>query len=41
LVPKTIQNPSMIMMLQTQLVAEELGSYTLLDFWVCRFVCCV
>jgi hypothetical protein len=34
-------NPSMIMMLQTQLVAEELGSYTLTDFWVCGFLCCV
>jgi hypothetical protein len=38
---KNHTNPSMIMMLQTQLVAEELGSYTLTDFWVCRFVCCV
>jgi len=33
---KNHTNPSMIMM-----VAEELGSYTLTDFWVCRFVCCV
>jgi hypothetical protein len=38
---KNHTNPSMIMMLQTQLVAEELGSHTLTDFWVCRFVCFV
>jgi hypothetical protein len=31
---KNHTNPSMM-------VAEELGSYTLTDFWVCRFVCCV